>query len=208
MTTRSLLLLLAGWALVGIVTAFLMRRRGHDFWVWLALGVVLGPLIIPLAIERIRFHSAAELESRLQPTPPHEGFDLLAGLDGSEESIRAIETALDLFGSSVTSVTLVTVLDYDSASEAAGPEPREEARAMLEEAKRRLGSHEARTEILFGRADVALAECARTHGAELIVVGPRGHGATEAFFGSITEQLVGECEIPVYVGPTLGSEED
>lgn len=202
MTTRTLLIVLGAWVLIGIVTAFVMRRRGHEFWVWLALGVVLGPFVIPLAIERVRFHSRAEQMLREMPTPPREGFDLLAGIDGSDESIRALRTAIDLFGDSVTSVTLATVLDYDADSESAGPEPQERANSLLEEAKASLRLDDATTEVLFGRADQALAEFARTHGAELIVVGARGHGATEALFGSISGRLIGECQIPVYVGPS------
>lgn len=202
MTTRSLLILAGVWVLTGIVVAFLMRRRGHEFAVWLALGVILGPLMIPLAIERARYHSMAERESRAIPTPPHKGFDVVAGVDGSEESAQAIKSALKLFGDQVTSLTVATVLDYDSESAAAGPEPKENAQRMLDEIVADIGVDWVKTEILFGRADVALAEFARVHGAELIVVGARGHGATEALFGSITERLVGVCEIPIYVGPT------
>lgn len=201
-------MVLVSWVLVGSGTAYLMRRLGHDFRVWLALGVVLGPLAIPLAIERTRFHKVAERRLRDMPTPPPEGFDLLAGLDGSDESIRALRTAMDLFGESVTGVTLATVLEYDADSESAGPEPLDRARSVLDDARSSLGLGDVRTEVLFGRADHALAEFARTQGAELIVVGARGHGATEALFGSIAGRLIGDCHIPVYVGPSISDDED
>lgn len=208
MTTRVLLVVVVCWVLVGAGTAYLMRRRGHDLRVWLALGIVLGPLVIPLAIERNRFHRVAERQLQDIPTPPQEGFDLLAGIDGSDESILALRTAMGLFGDSVTSVTLATVLEYDADSESAGPEPLEEARSILDDVRSSLGLGDVRTEVLFGRADRALADFARTHGAELIVVGARGHGATEALFGSIASRLIGKCQIPVYVGPSMSDDED
>lgn len=202
MTTRYLIAVAIIWVGVGMVTAFVMRRRGHDFSVWLALGTVLGPLIVPLALERARYHGAVEQVSASMPSPPPGGLDVLAGVDGSEESVAAIRSALDLFGDSITSLTVATVLDYDSESNAAGEEPKDNARAMLDDVTSALAVEGAQTAILFGRADRALAEYARTHGVELIVVGTRGRGATEALFGSITGRLVGGCEIPVYVGPT------
>ncbi len=200
MEANELLIVAAVWVAIGLVCAFVMRRRGHDFYVWLALGTVLGPLVIPLAVERARFHGVHDRQSRIIPTPPPTGLDLVAGVDGSEESLAAVRSALDLFGDTLTSLTLVTVLDFDSESSAAGSEPRVEAQEMLDRAAAGTGLDFVRTEILYGRADRALAEFARTHGAELIVVGARGHGATEALFGSITGKLVGSCEVPIYVG--------
>ncbi len=208
MEANELVIVAAVWVAVGVVCAFIMRRRGHDFYVWLALGTVLGPLVVPLALERARFHGALEKESETIPTPPRRGFDVVAGIDGSDESLAAVGSALDLFGESVTSLAIVTVLDYDSESSAAGSEPREEAQAILDSAAAGTGLDFVRTDILYGRADRALAEFARTHGAELIVVGARGHGATEALFGSITERLVGACEVPVYVGASSTSSRD
>lgn len=204
MSTGYLVIVAAAWVTIGLAVGYLMRRRGHDFFVWLVLGVGLGPLVVPLAIERARFHSAAEGPLRTAPTPPHRGVDLLAGIDGSDESIAAIRSALDLFGDKVTSLTLVTVLDYDSEASPAGAEAREEARAMLDRVSDEIDYKPVFTEVQFGRADKALAEYARTGGMELVVVGSRGHGATEAMFGSITARLVGECVIPVFVGPTPG----
>lgn len=203
MEANELVVVAAVWVVIGVTCAFVMRRRGHDFYVWLALGTVLGPLVVPLAIERVRFHQAMDRRSETIPTPPRSGFDVVAGIDGSEESMAAIESALKLFGDSLTSLSIVAVLDYDTESAAAGAEPREQAEAMLDRAAERTGVDLVRTEILYGRADRALAEFARTHGAELIVVGARGHGATEALFGSITERLVGACEVPVYVGASV-----
>ncbi|MEA1902436.1 MAG: universal stress protein [Actinomycetota bacterium] len=205
MSTRFLIYVALTWAIIGLVVAFLMRRRGHDFSVWLLLGVALGPLSIPLAIERVRCHAAAEHQSRDTPTPPHVGFDLLAGIDGSVDAISAVDIAVALFGGRVSSVTLATVLDWDSEGTHSGQEMQTEAREMLDEAAGQVLYNPVDTVVLFGRPDQALKEFARTSGMELIVVGARGHGTSETLFGSITRNLVGGSEIPVFVGPAHSS---
>lgn len=204
METRFLILVALAWAAIGVVVAFLMRRRGHDLFVWLVLGVALGPLVVPLAIERARYHSAAEHQSRGAPTPPHAGFDLLAGVDGSPDSISAIDAAVSLFGGRVSSVTVATVVDYDAQDSVTGHEVQEEARKMLDEVAGKILYDPVDKMVLFGRPDKALAEFARTSGMELIVIGARGHGASEALFGSVADRLVRGCAIPVFVGPTVG----
>lgn len=208
MGTRYLLVIAATWVVIGLVVAFFMRRRGFDFYPWFALGSVLGPLIVPLAIERVRFHGVAERESKGTPTPPRRGFDVLVGVDGSDESVAAVASAVSLFGPLMTSLTIATVLDYDSESAVGGVESRRAAQTMLDSAASGIDFDVVETEILFGRADRALAEYARANGVEMIVVGARGSGATEALFGSITSRLVGGCELPVLVGPRSAGTED
>jgi len=199
-TTRYLWVIALTWVVTGLVVAFFMRRRGFDFYPWLALGTMLGPLVVPLAVERVRFHGVTEREAKSTPTPPRRGLDILVGLDGSGESAAALVSAVELFGPLMTSLTIATVLDYDSES-FGGLESRQAAQTMLEEAASRIDLEVVETRILFGRADRALAEYARANGVEMIVVGARGRGATEALFGSITSRLVGGCKLPVLVGP-------
>lgn len=207
MATKYLLVIVLVWVAIGLVVAFFMRRRGHDFYPWFALGSVLGPLVVPLAIERARFHGVTVGALSRVPRPTRRGFDVLVGLDGSEESAAALVSAVDLFGPLMTSLTIATVLYYDSEAAAGDVESRRAAQTMLDEAASGIDRDVVETEILFGRADQALVEYARANGVELIVVGPRGHGASEALFGSITGRLVGEGEIPVLVGPrSVGTE--
>ena len=205
METRVLILVALAWAAIGVVVAFLMRRRGHDLFVWLVLGVALGPLVVPLAIERARYHSAVEHQSRGAPTPPHAGFDLLAGVDGSPDSVNAIDTAVSMFGGRVSSVTIATVLDYDAQDSVTGQEVQEEARKMLDEVSAKIIYDPVDKMVLFGRPDKALAEFARTSGMEMIVIGARGHGASETLFGSVADRLVRGCVVPVFVGPAVSA---
>ena len=200
--SRFLLTVAATWVIIGLVVAFIMRRRGHDFYEWLVLGVFLGPLVVPLAVERARFHSI-----RRQPESPEPlagRFDLLAGLDGSTEAVDALNTALRLFGGCVSTVTIVRVLDYDSLSSPRGAALQTEASEMLTSVARQIPIDHVETKVLFGRPDRAIAEYARNAGIELVVVGARGHGASEALFGSVTSRLVGDCGTPVFVGQRDG----
>lgn len=196
----------ATWTLIGLALAFTMRRRGHDFIVWMVLGVILGPFAIPLAVERVRFHEGERSTSEHKPTPPHVGFDILVGLDGSNEARRALDSAVALFGWYLTSLTIATVLDFDSELSPAAEERRTKAQEMLDEVAEGIDFDPIETELLFGKPDRALSDFARTRGMEMIVVGARGHGASERLFGSVTERLVGGSEIPVFVGPKLPEE--
>lgn len=205
MSTRVLILVAMAWAVIGVVVAFLMRRRGHDLFVWLVLGVALGPLVVPLAIERARYHSATEHQSAGAPTPEHRGFDIVAGIDGSADSVNAVETAVSLFGGRISSLTLATVVDFDARDSFTGHEVQEEAREMLDNVAREIAYDPIDAIVLFGRADKALAEFARTSGMEMIVVGARGHGASETLFGSVASRLVRGCVVPVYVGPAVAA---
>lgn len=45
---------LAAWVSVGLVTACVMRRAGHEFGPLAAMALVLGPLLIPLAVRMDR----------------------------------------------------------------------------------------------------------------------------------------------------------
>lgn len=198
MATQFLLGVAAVWILCGVVTAFVMRRRGHDFFVWLALGSVLGPLVFPLAIDGARRDADTESEAHDRSYPG--SLDVLVGLDGSEESKHALRSAMNMFGRQASTMTLATVLDYDSRGSASGKEARREASEMLRGAAMGLGHPGVTTELLFGRADQALTDFAKSNGIELIVVGARGRGASEALFGSVTRSLVGGGDVPVFVG--------
>lgn len=197
--SRGLAIVAMIWLVIGLTMGLLMRRRGHDFWIWLVLGSILGPLAIPMAIERARLHP---IEYR-EPSPKGGAgrFDILAGIDGSPESVAAVKAALTLFANNCTSLTLAKVLDFDSGGLVTGAESQVEARRQLQKAAEDIGFRPVETRLLFGRADRALMEHADEAGIELVVVGARGHGMSESLFGSVTSRLVGGYHLPVFVGP-------
>ncbi|MFZ0015089.1 MAG: universal stress protein [Acidimicrobiia bacterium] len=198
-SANSLMIVAAIWLVTGLLMGFVMRRRGHDFWTWLVLGGVLGPLAIPLAIERARFHPSHDQGPTWNVS--NGRFDVLAGIDGSVDSIEAITSALALFGGCVTNLTLARVLSFDSVDTYTGAEDRDEAMAQLSEARRDIGFDPTSVLTLYGPPAQALVEYATGNGFELIVVGARGHGLSEALLGSVAERLIGGYDMPVYVGP-------
>jgi len=203
MATRYLFFIAAAWAVIGILLAVVMRRKGYDFFQWLVVGVVLGPLAVPIAIERSFFHGRPLRQSEHTPTGDAVGFDVLAGLDGSSDAVNALESAMGLFGGLVTSLTIATVLNYDSQSSQVGLAAQSEAQLALDSVAENLTVSPVTTTLLYGRPDQALAEFARTTGIELIVVGARGRDASHAMFGSITARLADRCQIPLFVGPKI-----
>ena len=203
MATDFLLGVAAAWILCGLVVAFIMRRRGHEFFVWLALGSVLGPLSIPLAFDKLRQDHLVEFDDAAGELSGR--FDVLAGLDNSRESVEALESALALVGDNITSLTLATVLSHDAKDSYSGQAEQAEALAYLESVAAKLDSGDIRTQILFGQAAASLIDFASARGIELIVIGPRGRGASEAMFGSVARTVVSKSEIPVLVGRPLAA---
>lgn len=194
-----LLLLLATWLAGGVAVALLMGRSGHDFRLWLALGALLGPFAGLFAYERHR------LDTRRRKRPSiefHPGpFDAVAGIDGSEESVAAVETALRLFVDSLSSITLVTVLDYESGGSFTGIARQSEAYSRLAEVASNLEFEPIELKLVYGSPGAAIAELAAEGGFELVVVGARGNDMSQALMGSVTERLIGNAPVPVFVGP-------
>lgn len=199
MSTSFILGLIGAWVLCGVTTGFVMRRRGHDLVSWLLIGAVLGPFVIPLAVERTTLERSTDTVVRVGEHTPGP-LDLLVGLDGSPESGRALESAMRFFGTTASTITLATVVDYDAPDSDMFQSIVGEAQAMLDEAVAALDRPDVATKVLFGKPDRALADFATTTGKELIVIGPRGHGAAKTVFGSVASTLAAGCAVPVLVG--------
>lgn len=197
--TTALALIAGLWVTTGFLLGYSMRTRGHNFWAWFAVGATIGPLAIPLAIARAQEqipHYSDDARAI-----PQGRFDLLAGIDGSQESEAAVLGALDLFGACATSLTLAMVLDYEAAGGSVGEAERVAAQERLETTVENIGFRPIQTLLLFGEPAGALAGFAEKEGIELIVVGARGRGISQALFGSVTARLVGGHDLPVFVGP-------
>ena len=184
--------------------ALVMRRSGHDFGFWLTLGMLLGPFAAFFARERHRLDMRKGIgrtgESR-------EGqFDALAGIDGSEESINAVQVALSLLCETLNSLTLVTALDYEASGSFTGIVSQSDAYSRLAEVASKLEFEPIETKVLYGSPAETIAMFAREGGFELIILGARGQGMSKALFGSVTAKLTGGTGVPVFVGPIVSSE--
>jgi nucleotide-binding universal stress UspA family protein len=109
-------LVAVGWVLVGLASAFVMIRRGHDAPIWVVLGLAAGPFAIALAGLAVYLEREELAEAAVIPGESLEGdVRVLVGIDGSEAGDHAAVTAVLLLGARLKTVTLLTVLDYDIA---------------------------------------------------------------------------------------------
>jgi nucleotide-binding universal stress UspA family protein len=119
---------------------------------------------------------------------------ILVGFDGSPNSLRALEEALDI-AQPETRITVVAAAqppappDYDVPDGAEGLEQREHE---LDDARRFLAElgREAEVVAVAGAPADVLVEEAKQRGAELIVVGRRGlTGAERLVMGSVSSKV-------------------
>jgi hypothetical protein len=130
MMRASLALLVVGvvWLVIGVATAVVMGRRGHDPFAWLVLGIMLGPLALPLAVGTARHPGLTRPRRLLAGAPAGGQVDLLVGIDGSAQAAAAMDAALDALGARLGRLTLAAVTDVDATV----AHQREEARLRQE----------------------------------------------------------------------------
>ncbi len=196
---ERLLIFLLLWTL-GLAAGFWMVRRGHDPR-WIYLGALLGPIFVPIAVERVRNHPVVV---GAQPVLRGPGPRVLVGFDGSPESREAVATADRLFDPRTTLLVLAQVVSYDAAEDAEHADV-DDARARLAEAVAEVGWPGATVEVLAGPPAEALCTLAREQQMDLLVVGRRGRGLSERMLGSVAERVVRDARLPVLVAHASGA---
>ncbi|MGS2616271.1 universal stress protein [Micromonospora sp. LZ34] len=200
------LLAIAVWLAAGLVTAALfVTRGGHRNLLWYLVGGLLGPLFIPIAVERGRAApQRIDVRSRA-PAPTGAGLRVLVGLDGSPDSDRALRAVAHALTGTTSELVLVTVTDPDLADLDADAEHRR-ARRMLDEIARTLPDElpAASTEIVAGHPADAILAVADARDVDLLVVGRRGHGLDEKLLGNVAEDLAHRSTRAVLLGSLPG----
>jgi nucleotide-binding universal stress UspA family protein len=129
---------------------------------------------------------------------------VIAGVDGSSEANDALVGALDLLGDRIGHLTIAVVLDYDgdlsNVASAEHDRAREILRSSAEHVRDRV-TDEPETVVLVGRPADALVRHARETNGDVIVVGPRGRGASRFLFGSVASRLARGVGVPVMIIP-------
>jgi nucleotide-binding universal stress UspA family protein len=188
------------WAAIGVVTALVMGRRGFSPWAWLFIGVVLGPLVVPLAVASVREGRPVMLERLSEGRPGEGGTHVLIGIDGSDAARGALGAALNVVGDALGRCTLAAVIDRDTArAPVALREERQRLQEAIDAAARSIPAVKPDAVLLEGKPADALARFAADGGYELIAVGRRGRGATKALLGSTAEALARGADIPVLI---------
>lgn len=205
MNSTVVVVLAVLWPLVGVLSGVLMARRGYDP-LWILIALPLGPLFLPIALERIRRRPRVVAFGATGEPPRRTGEStatrILVGLDGSEQSDRALETVLRLFGPHYGLLVLAEVVSYEATEGV--------ARTVVDEAAQRLselaaGANTAgvvHTEVLTGPPGPALRRFAEQQDVDVLVVGRRGRGRSPRLLGSVSSDLVENSAVPVLViGP-------
>lgn len=195
----SEILLVVGvvWVTIGITASVLMGRRGHDAFGWLVIGIVLGPVAIPLAVRSIRDERTA-VAREVQAAGPGTGtVDVLAGLDGSGTAGEALRRAVHLLGDRIGRLTLAGVVGHEDP--ATGWSREADAVSALRGTANEVPEHEPGIVVLHGRPADALARYAAEQGFEMVVVGRRGRGASKAVLGSTAKRLSERSEVAVLI---------
>jgi nucleotide-binding universal stress UspA family protein len=188
--TEFLLVLLAVWLTIGVTLAVLMGRRGHSPFEWFLIGAALGPFALPLAWVRIKDEAAARKREVIDVEPGRGTgpLDVLVGVDGSHESEVALQRAAEILGTRIGRLTLATVTEFDYGSPQAEADVKR-ARETLRSAAALADVPEPGIVLLSGRPADALSEYAQRNGYELVVVGRRGRGASNALLGSTAARI-------------------
>ncbi len=135
---------------------------------------------------------------------------VLAAVDGSDPSLKAVRMAAEVarrFGAKLTLVHVVPRLllppdVYGLTIATVEKEHRAYAEGVLKGATAAVEGPplEVSTAVLFGSPAECIAEQASAADVGLVVVGSRGHGAVaRVFLGSISDRLVHICSKPVLV---------
>ncbi len=189
-----------GWVLIGVATAVVMIRRGHSARLWLVGGIATGPFAIVLAAIAVYLETDAA-PSAVTPGQARPGpVRVLACVDGSEASDHAVVTALSLLGERVHTLTLLTVLDYDSVVDT--PAERLDQRAA-EIQGAAVAQVTARGVTPFTvRATGRAAEQILAHlddtGYDLLVLSARRQPVAQ-LLGSVARELAEKAPVPVLI---------
>lgn len=199
------------WIGIGVAAVTIgLGRRGYRDRHWLVLGVVLGPLFLPVALERGRRdpveveRSVTHHEASGGSTPAGAGEPpvLIVGIDGSPEADEALAAALRLVAGGPGRLVLATVVGRE-VGEGDDPEARARAHRMLTDRAAGL-DRDAELVIVSGQPVEALLAAARQAGADVLVVGRHGGGLSSRLLGSVATGVARHCPLPVLLAPSRG----
>jgi len=135
---------------------------------------------------------------------------IVLGLDGSDESARALEFARRMAAENAVHIDIVHVREFMVAGRA-GVQPTRADEEDLEAIVRRQSEELAASGVdstltvvstTTGGPAHAIADQAKERGADLIIVGTRGHtGLSGLLLGSVTQRLLHVSPCPVMAVP-------
>lgn len=164
---------------------------------WTLLGAVAGPLVVPLVIFELRHYRGVQARVLTAGSPGTGPVDALVGVDGSPQSLAALEAVVRLIGPRLGRLTLASVMEHGYQKTPAGIEDEERAKAQLDAAARSAPLVSAETVLLQGQPADTLCRHAELEGHDVMAIGRRGQGASKSLLGSVASHLAQRSAIPV-----------
>lgn len=131
---------------------------------------------------------------------------ILVPLDGSENSLRGLDTAINQAKINQAEITGINVLpDMPKAFRDAPPyseKAQKDAENIMSEAKKRTSENDVKFQdkIVRGSAGKELVKFAEENNFDLITIGSRGLGSVkEAFLGSVSNYVSHKSKVPVLI---------
>ena len=185
------------WVAIGLLVAYVLRRRGHDLVSWAVLGVAFGPFTIPLAVHHTRERRIRRSHLLATGSTGIGTIDLLVGYDGSPEAREVLDELVPAWGPSLRRLTIAMVANHEADRCAPNDPTFTACRQTLEEARAATREHAPTTLLLFGNPAEALADYAEQRGYDLIAVGRRGRHRARHLLGSTASGLMTRSTVPV-----------
>ncbi|MBD2848203.1 universal stress protein [Paenibacillus sp. IB182496] len=137
---------------------------------------------------------------------------LLVAYDGSEQSIRALKTGIDMAATWKARLDVLHVYEIPVmiVGEAMVQPPVESSVAVVEEADNLAAEARsliaavpdvnAEVQVLQGNPGKTILEQAEELGSDLIIIGSRGLGGIKEFFlGSVSHHVIQHAKVPIHV---------
>lgn len=197
-------LVLIIWVTLGLTAVVFLGRHGRRSSAWYVIGIVLGPILLPIALELAGRHGTLIVASAADGPRPR--LTALAAVDGSRESDDAIADAARVLATEHARFVLLTVLDPDVAENDHGA--RQAAEELLESRAALLPAAclPAVHEVASGEPARVILERAAADAVDLVVMGRRGRGLSQMILGSVADQVVRRSPRPVLLGTAPGRE--
>lgn len=192
---------LATWVAAGTSAVVYLGRHGHRSPAWFVLGVALGPILVPIALEVAERRNVLLTEPQARKDVSAARLRVLVAADGSLEAGVALTEAARVLPAQGTQFILLTVMDPDlgESDEVA----LRDAEHLLDSFARRLpeGCLPEVREVTSGDPATCVLDRAQAHRVDLIVLGRRGTGLSELLLGSVADKVVRRSPHPVLLGP-------
>lgn len=202
------------WPASFYITEYVFTAESFAAWVWLAIiwafGAAVAVVVLPIIEART---SIKEILTRAGSTDSFEDMTgdaesphmkMLVPVDGSVESLKALNGAEYLFRATGVRVYLLHIIEWsedddENIDEELSSQILEEGRIVLRSITVPRQVSDCKRIVKLGNPPVRIAEMADKLGVDLIAMGRRGLGSTDDDFGHVTRRVLRLTSKPVVI---------